>query len=112
MILLVDGTYGAVRDALAALDARALVERELRCGAHRRMIASADELKGIHTLQSLTDLDTASALDAFLGIKDDRARGAVLPVLCKPHLKRLLPDTILDGKALQLTLVVAGAHET
>ena len=111
MILLIDSTYRTMRNALTALDAWAVIERKMRSRAHRCLIATADELKGIYTLKTLAYLNTASALDALLRIKNNGSGRAVLLILRKADLEWLLSYTILYSKLLELTLVVLRAEQ-
>lgn len=111
MILLIDSTYRTMRNALAALDAWAVIERKMRSRAHRCLIATADELKGIYSLKPLADLNTTSALDALLRIENDSSGRAILLILGKTDLEWLLSYTILYSKLLELTLVVLRAEQ-
>jgi len=77
LVVLVDRAHGAVRGALAALDAGRLGELDAGGGGHDGLLAAADELQRPDVLHLLADFRAAAALDALVGIEDDRRRGGV-----------------------------------
>ena len=102
LVVLVDRADRAVRGALSALDARGLLERERRRRGHDGPLAAADELERPHVLHLLADLGAASALDALVGIQDDRARGAVVLVMDDFLRERVLADAEVGRQLLKL----------
>ncbi|MPM58659.1 hypothetical protein SDC9_105491 [bioreactor metagenome] len=111
LILLIDGSNWAVSGTLAAAYTGAVFELEHGGGSHTGLIPPSDELKGEDTLQVLTDLYTASALDALLRLQDDGSRRGVLIAIAETDFEGLLADTELCSKVLQLTLTIADAGE-
>ena len=77
LVVLVDGAHGAVRGALAALDAGRLGELDAGGRGHDRLLAAADELKRPDVLHLLAHLGAAAALDALVGVEHDGRRGVV-----------------------------------
>ena len=100
LILLVDGADRAVHDTLATAHTGAVIQLQHRSRCHHRPISAADELEGEDALQVLTDLDTAAALDALLGIEDDRGGGGILRPIAEANLEGLLTDAKLGSQIL------------
>ena len=77
LVVLVDRADGAVGRALAALDAGRLGELDVGRRSHDGLFAAADELESPDVLHLLAHLGATAALDALVGIENDRRRGVV-----------------------------------
>ena len=77
LVVLVNRADGAVGRALAALDAGRLGELDVGCGSHDGLFAAADEFKSPYVLHLLAHLGATAALDALVGIENDRRRRVV-----------------------------------
>jgi hypothetical protein len=80
--------------------------------SHASSISTPNELKGEDTLQILTNLDTASTLDALLWIKDDGGRGCVLRPIAQTDIKGLLTNPELCSQCLQFALSITDTGKT
>ena len=77
LVILVNRADWAVGRALTALDAGRLGELDVGSGSHNSLFAAADELESPYVLHLLAHLGTTAALDALVGIENDRRRGVV-----------------------------------
>jgi len=111
LVVLVDGADGAVRGALAALDAGRLGERGARGGGHARLLAAADVLEGPDILHLLADLGAAAALDALHRVEDDGGRGGVDRGDEHFLLEGIVADAEVGGELLELAVPGARALE-
>ena len=111
LVVLVDSAHGAVRGALAALDAGRLHERHAGGGLHHGLLAAADELERPHVLHLLAHLGAAAALDALVGIENDRRRGPVGLVVDDLLRERIVADAEVGRDVLQLAAARARALE-
>ena len=95
--------------ALTALDAGRLGELDIGCGSHDGLFAAADELKSPYVLHLLADFSAATALNALIGIKDDRRRGVVDVAMIDFLRERDVADAEVGGDILKFAGTRAGA---
>ena len=109
LVVFVDRADGAVRGALAALDAGRLGELHSGGGSHHGLLAAADELERPHVLHLLAHLGAAAALDALVGVEDDRRRGVVDVAVDDLARERDVADAEVGGDVLKLAAARARA---
>ena len=107
-VVLVDCSDRAVRRALTALDAGRLSELDASCGSHNGLLAAADEFKSPHVLHLLAHFSAAAALDALVGVEDERRRGLVEIAMDDFLRERNLADAEIGGDILKFA--TAGAR--
>lgn len=112
LVVLVNRADGAVSGALTALDAGRLGELDVGCGSHDGLFAAADEFKSPYVLHLLADFSAATALNALIGIKDDRRRGVVDVAVIDFLRERDVADAEVGGDILKFAGTRAGALQT
>ncbi len=109
LVVLVNRADGAMGRALTALDAGRLGELNVGSGSHDGLFAAADELESPDVLHLLAHFSAAAALDALVGIENERrSRGIVIAV---DHLlrERNVADAEIGGDVLELAGTRTGA---
>ena len=109
LVVLVNRADGAVSGALTALDAGRLGELDVGCGSHDGLFAAADELESPYVLHLLADFSATTALNALIGIKDDRRRGVVDVAVIDFLRERNVADAEIGGDILELAGARTGA---
>lgn len=109
LVVLVNRADGAVSGALTALDAGRLGELDVGCGSHNGLFAATDELESPYVLHLLADFSAATALNALIGIKDDRRRGVVDVAVIDFLRERDVADAEVGGDILELAGARTGA---
>ena len=109
LVVLVNRTDGAVSGALTALDAGRLGELDIGCGSHNGLFAAADELESPYVLHLLADFSATTALNALIGIKDDRRRGVINIAVIDFLRERNVADAEVGGDILKFAGTRAGA---
>ena len=112
LVVLVNRADGAVSGALTALDAGRLGELDVGCGSHDGLFAAADEFKSPYVLHLLADFSAATALNALIGIKDDRRRGVVDVAVNDFLRERDVADAEVGGDILKFAGTRTGALQT
>ena len=109
LVVLVNRADGAVSGALTALDAGRLGELNVGCGSHDGLFAAADELESPYVLHLLADFSAATALNALIGIKDDRRRGVINIAVIDFLRERDVADAEVGGDILKFAGTRTGA---
>ena len=112
LVVLVDRADGAVGRALAALDAGRLGELDVDRRSHDGLFAAADELESPDVLHLLAHLGATAALDALVGIENDRRRGVIDVAMDDFLRERDVADAEVGGDILKFAGTRTGALQT
>ena len=112
LVILVNRTDRAVSGALTALDAGRLGELDVGRRGHNRLFAAPDEFKRPHVLHLLAHFSAAAALDALVGIQNERRRGSVVLAVNDFLRERDIADAEIGGDVLKFAASAARALQT